>query len=139
MSDAATVQTPFQLFGTIIRSRVAAANEPATMASSALLFVDYRVKSNSPWMRRIDVNVIPGTSYALQKPIEVTLRKDGTQFLAESKDLDILEAGMSEGEALEEFCRFFAMEAQSLLNSTDDSLGEDALQLRNRYRKYIRS
>ena len=136
MSDTLAVKTLFRI-DTSTFLGVHSPNRPASTKSAALLGINYRVVPSAPWTKRVDVSVIPGISQALRKPIQVVLRREGELFLAGSTELDIVEGGMSEGEALEEFCRFFAIEAQSLIDSLDDSLGNDALQLRDKYREYL--
>lgn len=135
-ADSATVETMFEV-KTSIRSGITYPNWLTKSRSAASLSINLDVIPAISRSRRIDIYVVPGLAQILRKPIPVVMRKEDDLFLAECRELDIVEGGTSEGEALEEFSRFFAIEVQSLLSASDESLDEDALQLRNRYREYL--
>lgn len=136
MSDESAAVATISRFDTSILSGFISSYQLES-SGSAWFNIIYRMSSLPPRARRIDIYVVPGISHSLRKPIPVVLRKEDELFLAECRDLDIIEGGASEGEALEEFSRFFAIDAQSLLSATDESLNDDALQLRNKYREYL--
>jgi len=78
----------------------------------------------------------------LKKPlaIYVTRIRENSSELYEisSPELDILETGESQEEALDEFYAFFVEDAKTLMTTDDNALHPSAKRLKDLYSEYIR-
>lgn len=108
---------------------------------SSELHIPTFIDSPSVYLIKLDVIEYDGVRFELEDPIPLELYRDQEQhaWVCESKELKILACGDSPAQAAHSLSEDFAMLWEEIAQCPDDSLSEDARELKGTLQNTVKS